>query len=239
VQFVDGAGRLLRLGAKVVKNAAGFDLPKFFVGSLGRFGILVEITFKVFPRPASCLTLTLDASTPDAAVRIMTAAAGSRWELDALDWLPDAPSLALRLAGPAAALPPLAQEILGRWPGRILAPIDADAVWQRLRECRWAQPHAPLVKVAVSPVAAVGLARGVGALTGARMHLSAGGNVAFISPAPGQCGSLDGLLREKGLAGVMLRGEGPLWMGRIDRPGIARAVKNALDGEERFPSLDD
>ena len=37
VRFVDGTGRLLRLGGKVVKNAAGFDLPKFFVGSLGGF----------------------------------------------------------------------------------------------------------------------------------------------------------------------------------------------------------
>ena len=51
VRFVDGLGRLLRMGGKVVKNCAGFDLPKFFVGSLGRFGVLAEITFKVFPRP--------------------------------------------------------------------------------------------------------------------------------------------------------------------------------------------
>jgi len=29
VKFVDGLGRLLRLGGKVVKNAAGFDVPKF------------------------------------------------------------------------------------------------------------------------------------------------------------------------------------------------------------------
>src|SRR4051812_30769686 len=35
VRFVDGMGRLLRLGGKVVKNAAGFDVPKFMVGSLG------------------------------------------------------------------------------------------------------------------------------------------------------------------------------------------------------------
>ena len=56
VRFVDGLGRLLRMGGKVVKNCAGFDLPKFFVGSLGRFGVLAEVTFKVFPAPASRLT---------------------------------------------------------------------------------------------------------------------------------------------------------------------------------------
>src|SRR5207253_308179 len=61
VQFVDGEGRVLRMGGKVVKNAAGFDLPKFFVGSVGRFGILTELTFKVFPRPVATRTLRLDA----------------------------------------------------------------------------------------------------------------------------------------------------------------------------------
>ena len=70
MRFVDGAGRLLRMGGKVVKNAAGFDLPKFFVGSLGRFGVLAEITFKVFPRPASTLTLRLAAGDVEAAARI-------------------------------------------------------------------------------------------------------------------------------------------------------------------------
>ena len=47
------------MGGKVVKNCAGFDLPKFFVGSLGRYGVLAEVTFKVFPAPASRLTLKL------------------------------------------------------------------------------------------------------------------------------------------------------------------------------------
>src|SRR4051794_9908021 len=59
VRFVDGMGRLLRLGGKVVKNAAGFDVPKFLVGSLGRFGVLAEVTFKVFPCPPTALTIRI------------------------------------------------------------------------------------------------------------------------------------------------------------------------------------
>ena len=35
----------------MVKNAAGFDISKLMVGSLGAFGVLVELTFKVFPKP--------------------------------------------------------------------------------------------------------------------------------------------------------------------------------------------
>src|SRR5436190_11409249 len=40
VQWVDGSGTVIRGGGKVVKNAAGFDFPKLFTGSLGRLGIL-------------------------------------------------------------------------------------------------------------------------------------------------------------------------------------------------------
>ena len=69
------------MGGKVVKNAAGFDLPKFFVGSMGRFGVLAEMTFKVFPRPAATLTLRLEADSLAAAAKILMEAAGSRFEL--------------------------------------------------------------------------------------------------------------------------------------------------------------
>src|SRR6266478_897122 len=85
VRFVDGAGRLLRLGSKVVKSAAGFDLPKFFVGSLGRFGVLVELTFKVFPRPASRLTLRLAAENIQSATRMLIKAGNKRWQPEAVD----------------------------------------------------------------------------------------------------------------------------------------------------------
>src|SRR5580765_2672377 len=46
VRFVDGTGALVRGGGKVVKNAAGFDLPKLMVGSLGQYGPVAELSFK-------------------------------------------------------------------------------------------------------------------------------------------------------------------------------------------------
>src|SRR5207253_5170992 len=96
-----------------------------------------------------------------------------------------------------------------------------------------------LVKAPISPASAVALIRRVAILGGARLHLSAGGNVAFISLAQEQLALLDSLLREQRLSGMMLRGTGPLWLGRIDRPKIAQAVKQALDADSRFPSLDE
>ena len=76
VTFVDGRGEIVRGGAKVVKNAAGFDLPKLMVGSLGRLGVLIECTFKVFPHPERCATLRVAGLAFDEALE---AARPRRW----------------------------------------------------------------------------------------------------------------------------------------------------------------
>jgi glycolate oxidase FAD binding subunit len=62
VRVVDGAGELIRSGGKVVKNAAGFLLHHGVVGSGGRFGIITEVTFKVFPAPEARRTLVVECS---------------------------------------------------------------------------------------------------------------------------------------------------------------------------------
>jgi glycolate oxidase FAD binding subunit len=41
-------GKLLRYGGKVLKNVAGYDLTKLFIGSLGTGGVIVESTWKLF-----------------------------------------------------------------------------------------------------------------------------------------------------------------------------------------------
>jgi glycolate oxidase FAD binding subunit len=240
IRFVDGLGRLLRMGGKVVKNCAGFDLPKFMVGSLGRFGVLAEVTFKVFPTPASRLTLKLPTTGAEAAARILTDAANSRWECDALDLLPDGKTVCLRLAGPAPALEAVSREILARWPGQVLTAAEADAAWAELREFRWRHPGGALVRVAITPSAVPALGTAARSLDGTRVHISAAGNVAFVSlPATVQPAALQEHLRGLGLPAVTLCGNGPLWCGARATPAIAGAVKQALDPQGRFPSTED
>jgi len=48
---VTAEGAVVRGGGKVVKNVAGYDLPKLFVGSRGTLGIIVDATFKLRPVP--------------------------------------------------------------------------------------------------------------------------------------------------------------------------------------------
>jgi glycolate oxidase FAD binding subunit len=47
-------GTVARSGGKVVKNVAGYDLPKLLAGSLGTLGIIVQATFRLHPVPAAC-----------------------------------------------------------------------------------------------------------------------------------------------------------------------------------------
>jgi len=51
VTVVTGEGAVVRGGGKVVKNVAGYDLPKLFVGSFGTLGIIVQATLKLRPVP--------------------------------------------------------------------------------------------------------------------------------------------------------------------------------------------
>lgn len=230
VRFIDGTGRELRLGGKVVKNAAGFDVPKFFVGSLGRFGVMAEFTFKVFPRPRSLLTLRLPVATPAAALDLFTAIGLSRWEADAVDLLPDEEAVALRLAGPAEAITTLAQEILARFPGEILTAAVADSLWTDLREVRWAPPDETLLKIPLTPAQVPALCSRVHSL-GGRVHVSAGGNVAWVALPPGTDAT------PLGLPALTLRGPGPLWTLPPPVTAISQAVKQAFDPDHRFPSL--
>jgi len=54
---VDGRARLLRTGARVVKNVAGYDLPRLFTGSYGTLGIIGEVTLRTHPLPPLAITL--------------------------------------------------------------------------------------------------------------------------------------------------------------------------------------
>ena len=57
-------GELIKAGGKVVKNVAGYDMCKLFVGSLGTLGIVTELTVRVAPIPETSATVVAAGGLP-------------------------------------------------------------------------------------------------------------------------------------------------------------------------------
>lgn len=234
VRFVDGLGRLLHLGGRVVKNAAGFDVPKFLCGSLGRFGVLGELTFKVFPRPPAIRTLRLRAGGPRERLGLFRALGRSRWEPSAVEGVPGSCDVWVRLGGADSALDALAEDILGHFPG-VREDSEPDPL-EAVREFTWAPPEAILVKVPVTPGDTPALSPALDAIPGVRHQVGAAGAVVWVAvESIGEVPALQAVLAQHGLEGLTLRGSAPLWWSPKPRPAVESAVRLALDPVHRFP----
>ncbi|HET9476972.1 MAG TPA: FAD-binding oxidoreductase [Dehalococcoidia bacterium] len=70
LKVITADGRISRAGGKVVKNVAGYDLCKLYIGSRGTLAVIVEATFKLFPRPQTQGSVSLEFADADAACRV-------------------------------------------------------------------------------------------------------------------------------------------------------------------------
>lgn len=64
VSILRADGTVARGGGKVVKNVAGFDLPKLMVGALGTLGMIITATFRLHPLPAASATMLIRGLAP-------------------------------------------------------------------------------------------------------------------------------------------------------------------------------
>lgn len=129
--LMDGHGERLAFGGQVMKNVAGYDVSRLLAGSLGTLGLILEVSLKVLPLPLREATLRLDCAEI-AALRLLNEWAGKPLPISASCWHDGV--LSVRLSGAEAAVSAALQS-LG---GAVLAPDDAAAFWQSLRE----QTHA-------------------------------------------------------------------------------------------------
>jgi len=236
VRLVDGTGSLVGGGGKVVKNAAGFDLPKLMVGSLGRLGVMTQLSFKVLPRPRSATTLEFAFGTTAEAVTAACACAAGPRELDAVDVLPGG-RLLIRLGGEPEALSGRAQRLAGSV-GTPVATHKGDAeaaAWADARELRWAAADTTVARVPVTARTCVALERAVAA-GGGEMRMSLAVNVAWIAwPAGLALEDLDRLLCNASSAGLVVRGaaDEPV-LGASIRNAFGERIRQALDPHDRF-----
>ena len=76
LRFIDGRGRLITTGGKVVKNVAGYDLTRLLAGSAGTLGLITRVTLKTATRPERCASISA-CGLPDACQELAAAVIGS------------------------------------------------------------------------------------------------------------------------------------------------------------------
>jgi glycolate oxidase FAD binding subunit len=64
MKAVLASGEQVKAGGKVVKNVAGYDMCKLFVGSLGTLGIITEATLRMAPMPETAATVVTTGTLP-------------------------------------------------------------------------------------------------------------------------------------------------------------------------------
>lgn len=77
LHVVQANGEVARSGGRVVKNVAGYDLNKLYIGSLGTLGVIVEANFKLQPLPVAERTLLLAYTNATEAMHTVIAILGS------------------------------------------------------------------------------------------------------------------------------------------------------------------
>ncbi len=243
IRFVDGRGQEIRGGGTVVKNAAGFDFPKLFVGSLGRLGILTELTFKVFPQPAAFATVAAEFDGLSDLLGALDAVTRSAIDLHAVDFAPaeEGWTLWVRIGGLPTVLQERAQALqsvlsadVGRTgPLSLHRELEEESLWKTARSMRWLTEGVGLVRVPLTPQRIPTVEEALSGSKAATRRYSVGGNLLWLgwpdesAPEGGEQDApqdLHSLMLNLDLQGIQLIGRA--------RRGITQGNGYNKEGEE-------
>jgi glycolate oxidase FAD binding subunit len=135
-------GSLTRFGGRVVKNVAGYDMNKLFIGSLGAFGVVLETSYRLAALPEDDRVLAMQFPTLTQAIAAAAAVQASQL----------LPSALMLLSAGAAHVTPLALTIQ---PDQVVLLLNFDgpheAVQRQLRDSRvFCQQHGCLDETLVT-----------------------------------------------------------------------------------------
>ncbi|MFT6062795.1 MAG: glycolate oxidase FAD binding subunit, partial [Paracoccaceae bacterium] len=136
VRFVDGAGRILKNGGRVMKNVTGYDLVKLMAGSFGTLGVITEVGFKLLPAPEAVATVAVEGLNDAGAVAAMSSALTSPFDVTGAAHLPGQGTY-VRIEGLAGSVAYRAAALRDRLAAHGTAEIiEAGDLWADIRDVR-------------------------------------------------------------------------------------------------------
>lgn len=162
-RFVDGRGRVLKSGGRVMKNVTGLDLAKLLAGSFGTLAVLTEVVLKTLPLLPARTTLAFPAATGATALRIFTAALSTPFEVSGAAHVGG--TAFLRIEGLESQLAHRRDRLLALLAGFRPEVMD-DAPWDAIRDAAHFAGGGPLWRILCKPTDAPGLCAGLRAMGG-------------------------------------------------------------------------
>ena len=125
IKMINGRGELLNFGGQVMKNVAGYDVPRLLTGALGTLGVILDVSLKVLPKPAYEQTLVQRCSEREALAKLAEWG-GKPYPISAAAYCDDV--LFIRLAGAVSAVAAAVEQVGGD------AIADSASFWCSVRE---------------------------------------------------------------------------------------------------------
>jgi len=211
VRFVDGRGRILKNGGRVMKNVTGLDLTKLACGAWGTLGVLTEVALKVLPCPERGITLRFAGLDAAEAVQLFRKAVNTPFEISGAAWQDGAAGL--RIEGLATQVDHRLSRIRALFSELDQSVLDGDdheAFWTGVRDVHaFAGSDAAVWKVSLKPTDAPALVAAARASLDARALVDQGGGSVWLAvptQAPDQAETLRRLIPSGSGYATLVRG---------------------------------
>jgi glycolate oxidase FAD binding subunit len=178
VEFARADGRLAKGGGIVVKNVAGYDLPRLLTGSFGSLGVIVTATFKLYPLTAASRTLIVEPSTASDLGTLAVKLTASQLTPTALEFSTHPLRLVIRFESIEASVVQQSASATtlmadSGYAARALSGSAEEQYWQH--HARFADDdHGALLKVSVLPTELAGTLSVIERIAGTQGYVAAG-----------------------------------------------------------------
>lgn len=244
VELARSDGRIAKGGGIVVKNVAGYDLPRVMTGSFGSLGVILSATFKLYPLPTTSRTVVVDLRDPAELGALAAKVLASPLAPTALEFeLPPLRAI-IRFEAIEAAVEQQALEafrLARNNSSQIVGGEEEAALWKQHSRRPW-DGHGAVVKVSVLPTELAGMLRWLSQSSGSTEASGRAGLSVFLARVGGSVeaqakvisGLRDMLPTGRGSASIVrgspaLKSLVDVWGPIGDGLPLMRAVKQQFD----------